>query len=445
MVSEDNRQQIERIVKAIKEFQLEWALELSLSFSREAHRNADAQALAGLTRLRFGNVATSEIHLRHALSLNADHVEAHLGLGEIAYGRAKLAEAVDHLQKATDSKLFPGEAYLALSRCHLDRGELAESVHYAELALQTHDNLSLMQKGVLRAHIEFYSSLGQTQLYEFPRSFESTSIEFTRGGTGHIFMPVNLNGNFTESLVLDTGNSAETIISKEMADQLELEYSGRFEGLGASGEVSFSRAQLKKMQIGDLALENVPVNVSHDELAGGIKGAIGRSILQRLDVTIDFPGLKVYFFNRNNKLQQKRIESEEILTTAPFHFDRIPIIEAVIAGQPAAFILDTGAPVVILNQDYFADRLEQELPDENVQEAQIMGASGEPKSARMFTIDELQIGGYNFEQQMALATDLNGVFRETGCKYAGIVGMSPFLDSQLHFNFSKSELTVTRA
>ncbi|MEO1262977.1 MAG: aspartyl protease family protein [Bacteroidota bacterium] len=124
----------------------------------------------------------------------------------------------------------------------------------------------------------------------------------------------------------------------------------------------------------------------------------------------------------------------------PFRFvGNLLLVKANLNGQVGEFILDTGAPELMVNQAYFkgvpALRASTEIVDLN----------GHSSEARYFAIDHFSIGSLPIKKQYALTVDLSSVERTKGIHLLGIIGYAILKDLELIFDFDREELTFAPA
>lgn len=111
------------------------------------------------------------------------------------------------------------------------------------------------------------------------------------------------------------------------------------------------------------------------------------------------------------------------------------LIEARIDGVLGYFILDTGAPYLVLNQTYFRNfKLEsgQEISDVN-------GLAG---AQQVTTVEKLEIRDLYYEDVMADVFDLSAIENKRGVKILGLLGVNLWLQLELEFDVNRSQLTV---
>ncbi|HFA49811.1 MAG TPA: hypothetical protein ENJ95_12450 [Bacteroidetes bacterium] len=121
----------------------------------------------------------------------------------------------------------------------------------------------------------------------------------------------------------------------------------------------------------------------------------------------------------------------------PFRMEgNLLLIKATINGQTGEFILDTGAPDLILNQAHC----------EGVRipwaQTMIVDFHGVASEARHFAINGFSIGGLSIKKQHALSVDLSSVEKAKNIHLLGIIGYTVLKDLQLLFDFDRQELTI---
>ncbi len=133
-----------------------------------------------------------------------------------------------------------------------------------------------------------------------------------------------------------------------------------------------------------------------------------------------------------------------VYTTAqermPFRLEGdLLIIKATLDGQTGNFLLDTGAPDLILNQAYFAG---VRIPWD---QKQIVDFNGHASEALVFAVKKFSIGELPIKKKYALTVDLTSVEQVKGIHLLGIIGYSVLKDLELLIDFYHQELTVAPA
>jgi predicted aspartyl protease len=112
-----------------------------------------------------------------------------------------------------------------------------------------------------------------------------------------ILLPVYANGRGPFDFILDTG-AGTSLLSSELADQLELKITGSKEGQSAGGKVAVSLAKLNSLAIGEMKLDDVDVGIvdlGHigKTVGARIDGDVGYNFLKHFRVTVNYRDLEL--------------------------------------------------------------------------------------------------------------------------------------------------------
>lgn len=128
-----------------------------------------------------------------------------------------------------------------------------------------------------------------------------------------------------------------------------------------------------------------------------------------------------------------------------FDFVRIPLkragnlilMEAKVEGQIGYFILDTGAPYLVLNATYFGK--------EQVSEQRVMtGVNGGNDTVHVIQVASLELRSLSFNDLEADLMELGAIENRKGIKVLGLLGLNMFLKLEMRLNLSKLLLELHR-
>src|ERR1700757_2388212 len=130
-------------------------------------------------------------------------------------------------------------------------------------------------------------------------SLRSAKAKFRLAGGGQplILLPVHVNDRGPFDFILDTG-AGTSLLSSELAKQLQVKIIGTKEGQSAGGKVSVSLAKIESLALGAAKLDDVDVGIvdlSHISKAIGtrIDGDIGYNFLKNFRITIDYHSCEI--------------------------------------------------------------------------------------------------------------------------------------------------------
>ncbi len=129
-------------------------------------------------------------------------------------------------------------------------------------------------------------------------------------------------------------------------------------------------------------------------------------------------------------------------TIIPFELaGRIIVVQAEVNGVAGNFLLDSGAPVIMLNRSYFNDG---EITTRPMRHAMPTGAGG--AMANVETTDQLTLkwGGLEITDQQGMVADLSHLEKEVGVSIVGLIGYAALEPFQVHFDYQQQELALLR-
>jgi hypothetical protein len=199
-----------------------------------------------------------------------------------------------------------------------------------------------------------------------------------------------------------------------------LVYSGELITRTFYGELVIKIAMVKSARLGDLVVNNVPVYVC--DVPGGHSGLIGWQLLKHVNFSIDFTSSRVTIFNRQYpNLQKDTFSKDRYLDRVPFlYVNNIRIVACFGDNEPQYFVFDTGASHSSLHVDPSND-------------SGVIGSESRTS---------IRIGHLVFDNAKFLYYDLSGIHEIGRYYFDGIVGISIFQNSVLHFIPEESALYI---
>lgn len=165
--------------------------------------------------------------------------------------------------------------------------------------------------------------------------------------SGHLLIPVRVNGQGPFDFVVDTGASI-TAILRPLREQLGLQGApapGQLQGV--SGAVSVPFFMLESLET-DGRVKTKPPAVGIDALPQNpqAKGVIGADFISDYVADFDIPGQTFTLRDRSTDMLAKGS-----WTVVPFTLNeaRFPVIQGSLDGKPVTMVLDTGARRSLIN------------------------------------------------------------------------------------------------
>jgi len=238
------------------------------------------------------------------------------------------------------------------------------------------------------------------QLAEAERRGADTSVELTRAQSGHLLLPVTLEGGEPRTFILDTGAS-HTAITQPVAEEIGFVSQWETYDPVQSLNARFDAERYEIEQLGVPGLDAVSVNsvvipVPADHPLP-VAGLLGADAIEADRYEIDFDALQL-----------------TVDSAAPLHPDGIVERRGLLIGEaqlrrrsrPVHVIIDSGSSRTLVSR-----QLRRHLSDASVQISISIAVTGiedaDGEEARPVLIRQLQIGGLCIDQAPALQSDLD--------------------------------------
>lgn len=114
---------------------------------------------------------------------------------------------------------------------------------------------------------------------------------------------------------------------------------------------------------------------------------------------------------------------------------RLAVIEARIDTMVGAFILDTGAPYLILNKTWFRDQGATSL-------AQAGGITGALSDVKNLWVKEFQLGKLTYNDFEADIVELAHLEASRGIPILGLIGLNFFTNMELQINYQQQQIIL---
>jgi len=391
--------------------------EMGMAANRDS---AMVLAVLGLSQLACGQWQEAEMWLKQALALDYALPEAHLGLAKIAYGRMRYDLAIAHADRAIASPQFKGEVYSLQAACLEEINLHDQASQVMREACKWSDNLPEYHRKNILNWSEIYASYKGRDLFEVFDDFRSIVIPF-KNYIGFALLPVTVDGQNLDSVLLDTGFGGSLMISTKDAEKMGLVYSGEHITRTFMGEIVLRIALVNSVRLGDLVVHNVPAYVC-DDIPGGFGGLIGWQLLKHFNFSIDLTSSRLTIFNREYPNLQKNIFSKDrYVDRIPFLYGPSIRVNACFGDKgPGYFIFDTGARYSSLHVDPSDD-------------TNVVGSE---------SLTSIKMGHLVYDDAKFNYYDLSSIHEIGRYYFDGIIGISIFQNSVLHFNPGESALYV---
>jgi hypothetical protein len=133
---------------------------------------------------------------------------------------------------------------------------------------------------------------------------------------------------------------------------------------------------------------------------------------------------------------QKR--NEALRSTATCNFELVEgylLLETELNGAPATYLIDTSAPLMVLNQSYQGKNPTRKLTG-------IPGVQAQDQALGLQKIDKFVWGGGVYQNFEAIVKDLSAYEEKLGRKLAGLLSINELEAFECLFDYQKKQLTL---
>lgn len=393
---------------------------------KNAPGTAPAEAAAGMTSFRQGELPKAENHFRAALKIDPRYPGALEGLASIYSTVSKFKSARALRLQAYQAS--PADPELMLVHANT----LTGAAHLAALeeVLAIYDPASEEARN-LRVHIQTDRALGDRRLRRLVSPYQAANIKLMRlypdarriRGTG---VRVQFNQKQTVTLLLDTGASGISL-SPKTADKVGLEKllveDSEAKGIGDQAPGELQHYVASEVRVGDVVFSDFPVSIFRSARDSDVDGLIGADVFQRFLITIDFPKQEIELEPRPAAEEQAN-EPIDAADKPPEGFHRalragshLALFTLVNEGKPRLFLIDSGSQTNLIDRN-----VARESSSISGTPVTIRGVQGKIKDTALANQVTLVFAGFRQENSSVLAFDFDKISESHGFALSGILG-----------------------
>jgi hypothetical protein len=139
-------------------------------------------------------------------------------------------------------------------------------------------------------------------------------------------------------------------------------------------------------------------------------------------------------FNKPGDFEDPILQADTPSCTLPFtRVGKLILLKARVDTTEGNFVLDTGAPCLVLNSTYF--RKMEMIHNQNEVQS---GINGEGDLAQKTMVDGLRLGTFNYHKVQTDLLDLGHIENARGVKILGLLGVSLFKECELIIDYEKN-------
>ncbi len=426
----------------LKQKQLRPAYDIAYEVAKTDPQNSYAFAILGAAYLNAGNFPEAKILLVNSLKLNKKEALAWAGIGMLDFYENRIFTGLENLREAVYYDQKEPDFVFAYAQVAARAEKYKESAAAYERFLEISPRADAERRDRIKGLIRFLHFLGNRESLYNVTGLEKTLVPITLINDRPI-IELKINGKEKPlRFVLDTG-SGISVISQETAQRLKIKSiakGGLARAIGGDGKFQIVYGFLKKVEIGDARISNVPVYIRkfHDSNES-IDGYIGLSLISKFLTTIDYGNL-TFALTRKDSLQNQKTENEKLtlplrLTSSGFLSGEVQL-EGV--KNSFNFIVDTGASISVISVDVAGlDEIRGFVREEKMR---VIGAAGVTEDVSAYLLPRVTFGTHTREQIKAIALDLDVINEASGFEQAGILGGNFLKNYSVTFDFQNSRV-----
>lgn len=172
-----------------------------------------------------------------------------------------------------------------------------------------------------------------------------SDIQYDR--SDRMTLSVTVNGRSDAKFLVDTG-SERTIVSDELATELDLPRGRSVKISGTVGSAIAPTAHIESLNFTNISIDNLTAPVLK-QADMGAEGLIGIDSLQKKLIIFDFENDRMEIKANKRRAVRSVVTDEEIVVTARSRLGRLVITDAYVDNVPITVVIDSGAQYSIGN------------------------------------------------------------------------------------------------
>jgi predicted aspartyl protease len=249
-----------------------------------------------------------------------------------------------------------------------------------------------------------------------------TKFRLAGGAQPLILIPVDVNNRGPFEFILDTG-AGTSLLSSDLAKELDIKIIGSKEGQSAGGKVSVSLAKVNSLAVGGTRLEDVDVGIVDlrhigKTVGAKIDGDLGYNFLRQFRITINYDDSEIQLAAPNHVEDSGKSPKAEVPIRLAHPAKPLIMVDVRANGRgPFQFAIDTGTSTSAITPE-----LAKELGVASSPVSPVTAGSGYIEvTAGVLT--SFQLGGARIDNMAVIVADFFEMLSQAvGAKLDGIVG-----------------------
>jgi Flp pilus assembly protein TadD/predicted aspartyl protease len=402
-------------------------------------KDSDAMTLHADALWALGRFEESERRFNEALTVNPESSRARHGRARGLASRSRLREALNEAQAALRLAPRDGEIHHTVGSIYqrLNRFEEAANAFASYTNLLPNSDRSA-KAAWSRAEVAFLRGFDDHVPLEMDaRSVGQMHTVPFRLVNEKVLVKARVNRSPEMDFVLDTGAEL-TVLTQDVAERLGVRAISETisAGVGDFGLRGLQVGRIDTLTIGSLTLHNVPCLIKNPPLRG--LPTTEAESLSPLSLGMS----TVIDYGRQELLMATELPGGERADYAlPLRVHRLAMVQGMVGGDPANFVVDTGGQVISISLDT-ASMLER---DESVRQIplKVYGTSGWDKDAYLLPGVDLAFQGLTYSNFPVVVLNLRAPSILLGFRVGGIVGHKFLSPYRVAIDLATSEMRLT--
>jgi predicted aspartyl protease len=255
-------------------------------------------------------------------------------------------------------------------------------------------------------------------------------------------LPIHVNDRGPFDFILDTG-AGTSLLTPELAKQLNVKIVGSKEGQSAGGKVAVSLAKADSLSVGEARIDDVDlgiVDLAHvgKTIGAKIDGDLGYNFLKYFRVTINYRDCEIRFDDPKRVESFGRSAKAEMPIRLASPAKPLLLIDVHLNGRgPFQFAIDTGTSTTAITP-----QLANEL---GILSSPIGPGTtaGAQVNVRAGNIESFQLGGAKIDNMTVVVADFFEMLSAAiGAKLDGIVGYNFLRNYKVAIDYPGETLTL---
>jgi predicted aspartyl protease len=272
----------------------------------------------------------------------------------------------------------------------------------------------------------------------------SAKVKFRLAGGAQplILLPVHVNDRGPFDFILDTG-AGTSLLTPELAKQLNVKIVGSKEGQSAGGKVAVSLAKADSLAVGEARIDDVDlgiVDLAHvgKTIGAKIDGDLGYNFLKHFRVTINYRDCEIRFDDPKRVKALERATKTAVPIRLASPAKPLLLIDVHLNGRgPFQFAIDTGTSTTAITP-----QLASELGVAN-SPIGTGTTAGAHVDVRAGNIESFQLGGAKIDNMTVVVADFFEMLSAAiGAKLDGIVGYNFLRNYKVAIDYPGETLTL---